>query len=428
MNLLPSLLLSLAAATPAPELVERQVLPQVPRAVVVDALLGRVELTGLTKAQVEALAKRSALCPRTETHGTRSALLCTTRSLTAVVDGTNLVLRTARYPTDGLTPDVAYTDKVFGLGTGSCPGDTPSLRGECAFVAGDVLTAALELKTAYKVGGPFSGHAAVRLGDLAWKAKDAEAAAHWYNRAGAGLFGRIAATRLCELIGCLDGPSDRMTFDAFDDTALPKGVQAEFLLRRTRALYVAGRTDDAVRALSRWPESCRYAATLCRKIATGALRERQGRDAPEALALALRIPNAFDGAGAADLAAVVVPFTDRLAAPLFGANVLAATSSQVDDAELDAWILQSAERYVLAGDAARGDAVLSFAKSRGFVAGRERARWRAVTNALKALAAGDPATTTTTTTTATTKAKAKSTTTTSTPAHDTSHAKAEQKS
>lgn len=376
MLLLASLLALLpAAAGPLQiELVEQQALPAVPRAVVVDALLARVELQGLTPAQVKLVAKKSTICPRTVISGSRTLLSCTSRKLTAVVDKSALTLRTTRGPADVYAPVVSYVD-VLG---GACPGKDAAARAECAFVDGRTFDAALELKDEYTHDHEHRGHASLRLGDLAWRAGDVEAAARWYDNAGPGPFGRLAATRLCELLNCLDGPSERIPFDTFDDGGLPASIKGELTLRRARALAASSRLDDAVRLLvPATSTACGLAPALCRKIATAALLERSGRDAAEALAVALQIPSAFDGEGAVDLAAAVVDHTDRLGAPLFTANVLAATSSQVEPAVLDAWILRSAERYLDAADDARAQAVLAFAKSRGFTAGKNAVRWRA---------------------------------------------------
>ena len=215
-----ALYLAIAAAPQLSlEMVERQPLGQKPRAVVVDALLGRVALPGVDAATLRALAKKSALCPRTELVGTHTVLSCTSRKLSARYDGGALVLRTLKGPVDGGAPLTTYAPETHGFG-GPCPGTTPSGRGECAFVRGDVLPAVLELKTVQKKLGPVSSHASLRLGDIAWQAGDFEAAARYYDDAGSGPFARLAAARLCELLSCLDGPSERIPFDTFDSAGL----------------------------------------------------------------------------------------------------------------------------------------------------------------------------------------------------------------
>lgn len=380
------------AAPPQSQVVEHQSLNVQPKSVVVDALMARVDLRGLTAVEVRAIAKKSTLCPRTELVGGRTVLSCTSRRLKAAVAGGLLVLRTTQGPADNLAPLVNYTkEPQHGLG-GPCPGTTPSARGECAFVEGRVIEAALELKKVWDTNPEMASHAAFRLGDIAWLGGDVEAAARWYDRTSAGAFGRLSATRLCELLNCLDGPSERLPFDVFDFGGLPPLVREEVILRRARALASSSRLDDAVRVLL--PEAssvCPLQPVLCRKIAAAALMERVNRDAPEALALALQLPAAFEGEGAVDLAAAVADHTERMGAPLFAANVLAATSSQVAPLALDAWLLRCAERYLDARDAARAQAVFTFAKSRGFASGIRRTAWAKVQTRLTGSATRSPA-------------------------------------
>lgn len=378
--------LVVAAAPLSLELVERQPLAQKPRAVVVDALLGRVALPGVDAAALRALAKKSALCPRTEVVGARTVLVCNSRKLTARYDGAALVLRTLKGPVDGGARLATYAPEAHELG-GPCPGTTPSGRGECAFARGDLVTAVLELKQAQKILGPAGAHAALRLGDIAWIAGDVEAAARAYDDAGTGPFARLAAARLCELLSCLEGPSERIPFDAFDSAGLDDVMKAELALRRARALTAVNKLDEAVHVLvaERVNAPCALAPAICRKVATAALLARSGRDASEALSLALTLKDAFDGEGAVDLAAAVVDHVERLGAPLFAANVLAATSSQVEPAAVDGWILRCAERYLDADDDARAHAVVAYADSRKFPLGKNARRWTAVKARLKAL-------------------------------------------
>ena len=427
------LLLSLLATVgPSVAVLERHNLVQRPKAVVVDTLSARIRLVGWSGAQVRALAQKSTLCNQVTVVEGTTLLSCSNRRLTAALDAKGLTFRAMPSPpmtTDASHPPLLHYEPVrFGLG-GPCPGDTPSSRGECAFVSHlerqfaefsptgpspkvvqrkeilgtkqpkqkfegpELAAAAVELRVAFD-GAVHRGHAAVRLGDLSWLGGDTEAAARWYEQAGPGVFGRLAASRLAELFSYLDGPTPRLPFDPFDDAGLDPDICAEIALRRARAYAFADRMIDAVHLLvSRGPQTCDMQPALCRKIAAIALRspDQQMRaitslplsvEPAEALTLALTIPSAFDGEGAIELADAVAEHTKRMGAPLFAANVLAATSSQVAPAVLDNWLLRCAELYVEANDAARARAVLSFANSRRFTNGKNQNRWRAIRNRL----------------------------------------------
>lgn len=374
------------APIPGPSIatMEHHALPAKVSSVVVDALGARVRLVGLTPAQVIALAEKSTLCHRTEQAEGFTVLLCSSRRLHAALDAKGLVLRADAAPpmtTDGSrVPLLHYEPVRFHLG-GACPGDTPASRGECAFADGHVDEAAFELRAAFAAGGDRVGHAALRLGDLAWSAGDPEGAANWYDQTGPGSFGRIAATRLCELLSCLDGPSLRLPFDPFDDVGLDADIRAEITLRRARSYAFADRLDDAVHLLlsqKSLAAVCDLQPALCRKIAAVALRDPSTKNPAEALTLALTLPSAFDGEGAMELADAVAEQTRHLGAPIFTANLMAATSSQVPANLLDDWILRCAESYLDAHDTARARAVLLFADSRGFLHGKNASRWRDV--------------------------------------------------
>jgi hypothetical protein len=400
-----SLLLVAAVDGRAPISVEHVMLGATPAAVVVDALGARITLTGVGDAVIQRAAKRSRLCPETVrlADGAPLQLQCRSRRLVVEVRGPTLRIRTTQGPpitTDESAPPAAhYAPETYELG-GPCPGDTPSARGECALLRGKHVDAAKAFReiwagrglngVALKPGqavetllprtGPAFSHAALRLGDLAWWSGDVDSAAGWYDRAGSGVFARIASSRLCELAtDCIDGPTDRLRFDPWDLGGLPEPVARELTLRRARALGFLERLDDAVRVLlatsTRWPDVCDDALPLCRKIAAEALWARRDRDAPEALALALSLSRPFEGPGAVNLARAVLHHTDRLGAPLFGANVLAAVSAQVSGRELAMHLATTATHYLEAGDPVRAGIVIEFAVARGL---DRHSRWREI--------------------------------------------------
>jgi len=398
----------------AGESIEHVQLDSAPKSVVIDSLAGRIGLVGVPDSVVIKAASRSTLCPKTErrAEGARLELLCKSRRLVVELEGKTLRLRMTRAAPitadASRAPKTFYDPGVYNLG-GACPGDTPSSRGECALQQGQYVEAALALREAWTTQNDRHAHAALRLGDLAWQAGDLESAAGWYDKAGAGPFARVAAARLCELTaGCLDGPMDRLHFNAWDTGALPTQLADEIVLRRARALAFADRLDDSVRFLLSVTTSkhapCAAAPALCRSIATEALRARAGKDAPTAMALALSLPTPFEGEGALDLARAVVVHTDRLGAPVYGASVLAAVTALVPKPELGDHLARTAEHYLAADDTVRADIVIGFARSRGHATNK---RWQAIAAKRRAIEA--MTTTTTTTTKAPAKAKAKMT-------------------
>ncbi len=386
-----SLLIVIAAAVAHGESLEHVTLSSAPRDVIVDSLGGRIAFVGLSDRAIIAAAKKSTLCPKTarRAEGGRLELVCTSRRLVVDVSGRTLRLRVrsvAPITTDTSRPPAIFYDPVVNDLGGPCPGTTSSSRAECALQQGKLVQAALDLRAAFAAVDGAHAYAALRLGDLAWLADDLESAANWYDKAGAGPFARVAASRLCELTpGCVQGPSARLQFNAWDTGALPAVFADEITLRRARALAFADGLDDAVRVLAKRSSSCARAMALCREIATEALRARRGRDAPEALAFAIALPSAFEGEGALELARVVVEHTQRLAAPVYSASVLAAVSAVVPTPELSAHLAQTATLYLDADDDVRADIVIGFAKSRGFTS---TVRWQKIGARYRALKAG----------------------------------------
>jgi hypothetical protein len=413
-----SLLLVTAVDGRMPMSVEHVVLPATPTAVVVDSLGGRITLFGIGDAAVARTASRSRICPETVrlAEGAPLQLQCRSRRLVVELRGATLRIRTTLWPPittdESAPPATVYAPEVYDLG-GPCPGDTPSARGECALARGNHVEAArafreiwtgrgsngvavkpdqaVETPPPVVRTGPAFAHAALRLGDLAWWSGDVDSATGWYDRAGAGVFARIASSRLCELAtDCIDGPTDRLRFDPWDLGGLPDPMAREITLRRARALAFLDRLDDSVRLLlassMRWPDLCDGALPLCRKIAAEALWARRDRDAPEALALSLSISRPFEGPGAVNLARAVLHHTDRLGAPRFGANVLAAVSAQVPRSELAMHLATTATRYLEAGDPVRAGIVIDFASARGLA---HHGRWREIRTWRRRLETGD---------------------------------------
>ena len=95
----------------------------------------------------------------------------------------------------------------MGLAT-RCPGKNEGAQGECWLKEGDRLQAAFHFRKALDTNN--RQLAAVRLGDLALAMGDPVTALGWYHRgAPYGVFGRVAASRVCELDGgCLQSTED----------------------------------------------------------------------------------------------------------------------------------------------------------------------------------------------------------------------------
>jgi hypothetical protein len=184
-----------------------------------------------------------SVCPRWEVVNGRVLLRCRTNRLQASrveVGGKSFIdiqeLRGLPRVGDEQRLDVFYDPGKIGAG-GPCPGTSPAGRGECAFRDGQWKEAEVQFRLGLEsYDRPMS---ALRLGDLAARRGDYNAAALMWNRAGTlGPFGRLAAARLCELRGgCMEGKAKGL----FEGGELKEPMRTELALRAARVDAFAGR-------------------------------------------------------------------------------------------------------------------------------------------------------------------------------------------
>ena len=193
------------------------------------------------------------ICPRWEVVSGRVLLRCRTKRLQAVAGRSRAARRSSTSRSCAACPargddqrlDLFYDPARVGAG-GSCPGTTPAGRGECAFRDGKWKEAEVQFKLGLEsYDRPMS---ALRLGDLAARRGDFNAAALMWNRAGTlGPFGRLAAARLCELRGgCMEGKASGL----FDGGELKEPMRTELALRAARVDAFAGRHAKVLKRLT----------------------------------------------------------------------------------------------------------------------------------------------------------------------------------
>jgi hypothetical protein len=170
----------------------------------------------------------------------------------------------------------------------------------------------------------------------------------------------------------------------YSPAGLPQTVGRELLLRKARALALLGSPVAAARALlTEEPgvSACAGAPALCQGLALAALTA-PGPAELDALLLWLELPDRGRGAVAYEAESAVASVAERLGAPLFGANVLAAAAGRVPPHALGEHLLRTAELYVAGGDPVRAGVVVAFARQRAGRRGLSGARWAAVQHAL----------------------------------------------
>lgn len=353
---------------------ERILLPQgaVPT-LEVEALSARVSLrqNGPLDGLAAALSS-SEICPEVEKRERRIVLHCRSRRLDARLSRVGgrwaLDLRELRgLPwKDGLSapPITGSAPETSGLG-GPCPGTTPAGRGECALTAGDWKKAERHfLEETEQLSW-----ASLRLGDLALLADRPARAAWYYERAvGGNPAGRLAEARLCELLGhCLG--TDRAA-PLFRSEGLPDGWKEELDLRAARIEAFVGDPTAAARFLlgkmSRKEPSkvCPEGQRVCEAVALAALSEPGFTGKEDALALYFALPHRMSGPGSATLARAAAEVCAGLGAPVFGANLLAATTGAVPGESLEEHLHQAVELYLQGGDRVRAGVVLDYARFR----------------------------------------------------------------
>jgi hypothetical protein len=267
-----------------------------PIELVADPLGARIELR--TMKPQPALAAQIAshagsICPAVTTIAGGIELRCRTRRFEAILstEGSKKFLDIQELRglpwRAGPGGPPAYHYEPFRTGLGAvCPGANAVSRGECALLAGHQLEAATEFRSA--IDTTDSQMAALRLGDMALATGDPATAIGWYRRAGtAGIFGRMARTRVCEIEGSCLG-STEVVRRVFDPRGLPEPLRAEMSIRAARAEAFAGRFDSSNRMLWQMIRGgslawvCREGGeTVCRRVLLEGMRQAATRPAPK---------------------------------------------------------------------------------------------------------------------------------------------------
>jgi len=340
---------------------------------------------------VPAVAKRlrgaSRLCPIVEPGPASVSLRCTSNRIRAELDlatqepSLDLRLLTVlpwRPEEDG--PPVVPLDPAA-LGLGPCPGTTPEARGECLLRDGRLAEARAEFEEASRTTrAPL---AFVRLGDLALAEDTPEVARELWRRARNEFpYGRMVQARLCDLDPfCLKG-HDRAAI--YNLSQVAPAVRADLVIRRARHLVLEGELMDAVRFLA--PEmgpdgACSSVQGWCRRLLRMALT-RTNQDGGEALAIYLGIPGRAEGPMARELLGLAVDQAERAGAPAYAANMLAAITGSVAEADLPAHLKRMAGLFLAGGDRARAEEIVLFARTHLDKATWRREGWEALQKSL----------------------------------------------
>jgi len=216
--------------------------------------------------------------------------------------------------------------------------------------------------------GPERQAAALLLGDLASEPENSDRALAFYRlAAGAGVFGRLATQRLCELTGgCADPDATPVPYDA---TGLPPAAARELMLRAARAFAFLGRPARAMSVLLAGMEreggagACAGEARLCRRLAADALGSEDPEACGGALAVYLSLSDARRGWRAAQLARLAAEAAARRGAPVFAGLLLSGTLDAVAHPEREAWLLAAARYFAEAGENARLRVIVEYARS-----------------------------------------------------------------
>lgn len=344
----------------------------------------------LVPATVARLRESSRLCPEIAAGPGTVTLRCATSRLYAsvVVDVGGPAISLFRLsvppwrPQDEGPPLVPFD--LPGLGLGSCPaaGKAPEIQGECALAAGD-LAGARRLFTQAVAAGP-SALAHLRLGDLALRDDDPDAAvAHWRLARSEAPWGRLASARLCELEPkCLASEAFEAVYDA---TAVDHALRADILLRRARLAALEGQLLEASRRLAAESApggACQANVLWCRRIILQALG-LPGAQGTEALVSYLELYGRRDGPLALELTQAAAFQAQRAGAPAFAANMLATVTGAIAAPELEGHLQRVAELYLEAGDRARADEIVRYARSRLGEAAMKRPIWTALRRGLR---------------------------------------------
>lgn len=374
-----------AAAAERVVATERIVLPAATLSVQVRALEGLVVL-GCRRSRPALLralrARKLTLCPEVIEAPGELRLRCRTRFLEARAEpaagATVLEITEVRgLPATGIDAPAlaAFVPERAGLGA-ACPGSTAGGRAECRLAQGSRAGMRAALDEVYE--GPPRSHAELRLGDLALAEGQPYRAALRWGQVRDEPWSRLAAARVCELSrACLAAADlDRL----YDLAGLPPALANDLALRHARALAFLGRPVEAVRAVlqaSQKASPCAASPGTCQRLVLAALLD-PAADPAELVALWTQVPERDRGPGAYEAELAVAAHAEKLGAPAYAANVLAAGAGRVPPEALAAYLLRTAELYLAAGDRIRAGVVLDFARSRAGRKGLPGARWAAV--------------------------------------------------
>ncbi len=398
-------------------------------------------------------AHAGALCPRVTVRDGAVELTCRSHRIEAQLGSEGKARYLDINELRGLPwrsgPDAApnyfFDPWRVGLGQG-CLAKAGAARGECELKDGHILAAAGYFRAA--LTGQHRQMASLRLGDLALRTGDPLTAGGWYHRVGSfGVFGRMAAERLCELNGeCLGSSED--VWKVFDPNGLPEPLRAESLMRAARAEAYLGRVRSAVRIMADQIQAhgmaslCREEAELlCRRILLQGMNEaarvyvpahhaqqlagpaaapppspppappaaaevanadaatKEAAPKPPAESTAaddeqtfrenlmqtyLGLPSWDKGPLAVELAEAGANVAIRMGAPDFAGNLLASSAREVPDARLPDHLLAAVEAFLRAEDLVRARVVAEYMGTRLGPKGRVSAGWKAAMKTLVA--------------------------------------------
>ena len=343
--------------------------------VTVDPLVKTIVLTG---AKISGRLE-SALCPTQVKRRDGLSLHCTTRRLWAAIgddeSGLYLDLRALRgvtwqWDAAGL-PLQRWPFDGLGIPQ-SCPGTIDVVKAECALGEGRYDEAAVLFTSALQT--PDVHFARLRLGDLALRRGDPEAALSWYSKSAAtGPVSRLARMRECDLTGnCLD--ERPATLDGLHPTLAMEGR-----IHQIRQDLVANRELQAMQQLSSEVEAgrplCTVAHLFCQKAVQAAFLANNDETASLALSV-FATAGLADGPAGIEVARAAAAAAERAGAPAFAAAVLASLSGRLPMDELDVHLQRVARLYLAARDPIRAQFVVEYAEQKLAAATLKSQAWK----------------------------------------------------
>lgn len=355
----------------------------------------RVRTDALARAvfvEGEARVKATSLCPDVGREGNAVKLTCITRKIRArILDrGGERVLEIEKLrgapalDGDATLPVFGYPPEEFGIG-GPCPGDTKTANAECDFQRGAWKTAIPAL--ASLAATSLNAHANLRLGDAAYYNDELELAARLWDQAGSvGPFSRLAAVRICDLMGdCEDATLTGLPYPILSPAGVAPAVSDEIILRHARMLAYDDELEEAVALLIDNERACARAPTLCMRIVLQRMREAEG-PCPDGLVLATAVAQYLSDQVTTELSLRVAEEAAAFGASTYGANILSTAALAAPVRERERPLLRAAELYTEGGDLARAAVLVRFAEAR-LAPLQEKARWSALSARLGRLSA-----------------------------------------